>query len=144
MADHPQTVCPMGPAPGPDSAGESQPSLGERQRRCDLRPPASTGTFKIWRKHSHTRASCASAHDSDNSSWRPLNQKFALVDAHISRISHAACTSGTTGMWSNNNFCSSDFFSKNRLVVPLECLESSPPARPRPMLSSLSTQLPRV
>ena len=28
----------------------------QRQRRCDLRPPC----LKIWRKHSHTRASCAS------------------------------------------------------------------------------------
>ena len=83
---------------------------------CD--PPASTGTFKIWRKHSHTGASCASAYDSDNSGWTPLNQKFALVDAHISRISHADCKSGTTGMRSNNNFGSSDFFSQNRCTNP--------------------------
>ena len=139
LADHPQTICPtrtVGPAPDPDSAGESQPSLGERQRRSDLPPPpASTGTFKIWRKHSHTRAWCAAC-DSDNSGWTPFN--------HIS--SHADCTSGTTGMRSNNNFCSSDF-SQNRRTnpgCPLECPKSSLPARPRPMLSSLSTQLSRV
>ena len=82
---------------------------GNEAVTCDN--PTPTGTFMIWRKHS--RESCVSANDSVNSVWTPLTQKFALVVAHVGKINHTDCGSGTAGMRSINSWRSSEYCSKN-------------------------------